>query len=505
MNKIKRTKFTSSSPDFGWDVAPQQPSAPASSTSSSTSGLPPLRWDAPARREKTKGHLTDLSSPHARDAALDDLVEGFHSASTRRAAHWKWTTIVKALQAWGLSPFPPTRDSVLALAASLKTGNYATADSYLQLYRATCERRGWTFTPDLNWLLKDCVRSCLRGRGGPSKALALPFNRLGELDLADDGPWHQNGPVGPGCAIIVGSWFLTREIELSTSRACHITFGTDEVGDPTVRWQLPASKTDQQALGKAMVHGCACSPSSSCGCPYHSAKAQLDRLLRLFPSRFKNGVADVDLPLFPTAAGNTVDKDPMTSTIIAAAKKLNTELTSSDDSARVSGHSLRVTGAQGLSKLGVDTWAIQLLGRWGSATVLDYIKEVPLELASTWAKRAARSSNLAAATSAPRPETLSPPLPSSGPTLPAASMAPLAGSLAREREQNAEEALRPPATKYIKSSTGIWHKVLPSGVSGPMSTWSTRCGWMFSRSDSALVDSLPDRVLEFSKCQRCAP
>ena len=124
----------------------------------------------------------------------------------------------------------------MALAASLKASGFVTADSYLYQYRLACERKGFGFTTQLDALLKDCARSCQRGVGAPTKALALPFRRLGELDLADDGPWFREGPVGPGCAVVVGSWFLTREIELSTTRASHLTLDTDEQGDPVVKW-----------------------------------------------------------------------------------------------------------------------------------------------------------------------------------------------------------------------------------------------------------------------------
>ena len=506
--KTKKRRTDAQDVNFGWETSPEAPRGPASqAASSSTPGLPSLRWDAPARRERTRGQLTNLSSPLERDVALDELIGGFQAASTKRASQWKWETILKALKAWGLEPFPPSRDTILALAASLKAGNYATADSYLQLYRANCERKGWGLTPDLAWLLKDCVRSCLRGRGGPTKALALPFGRLGELDLLSDEPWHLNGPIGPACAIVVGSWFLARELELSTSRARLITLDTDDAGEPTVRWHLPASKTDQQALGKAVVHGCACGPSATCGCPYHAAKAQLERLKRWFPTRFAGEVPDMDLPLFPTASGGVVDKEAMTETIIGAARFLKVKCSTPDGGARISGHSLRVTGAQGLSRLGVDTWAVQLLGRWGSATVLEYIKEVPLELASSWAKRAARSNTLESAVAVPRPSILvvSSTSSSSSSALPPASSAPLAAALATESDLLAEEAARPTAIKFIKSSTGIWHKVMPSGYTGPMSSWSTRCGWQFARSDSALVPAMPPNTLSFSKCQRCAP
>ena len=42
------------------------------------------------------------------------------------------------------------------------------------------------------------------------------------------------------------------------------------------------------------------------------------------------------------------------------------------------GHSMRVGGAQSLACEGLDTWAIQLLRRWGSEAVLGYIRTAPL-------------------------------------------------------------------------------------------------------------------------------
>ena len=151
-----------------------------------------------------------------------------------------------------------------------------------------------------------------------------------------------------------------------------------------VRWSLPASKTDTEARGVARAHGCSCSVGAPASCPFCAVVAQLARLQTLFPHRWAGGVADADLPLFPTLEGAVVTKDRMAATIVEAAKRLKVPLASADRSARVSGHSLRVTGAQGLARAGVDVWAIQLLGRWGSSAVLEYIREVPLELATPW-------------------------------------------------------------------------------------------------------------------------
>ena len=47
-----------------------------------------------------------------------------------------------------------------------------------------------------------------------------------------------------------------------------------------------------------------------------------------------------------------------------------------DGSEAITGHSLRAPRAQGLYRLGLDTWTAQLFGRWGSATVA-YAASVP--------------------------------------------------------------------------------------------------------------------------------
>merc|ERR1712051_1097219 len=60
--------------------------------------------------------------------------------------------------------------------------------------------------------------------------------------------------------------------------------------------------------------------------------------------------------------------------------QLGQPLASMDGSSRVSGHTLRVTGAQGLTRLGFPLWAVQLLGRWGSDTVKAYVGAAALDV-----------------------------------------------------------------------------------------------------------------------------
>ena len=137
------------------------------------------------------------------------------------------------------------------LAAVLKRGSYASAAQYLSEYKLEAERQGQIMGgPELR-ALKDCKRSCERGMGQPMRVLAFPFSRLGELP-GGTAPWAPGGPLSPRNAIVAGSCFLTREVELSTARACLVEIQLKP--SLHVTWCLPVSKTDQQALGGRRTH-----------------------------------------------------------------------------------------------------------------------------------------------------------------------------------------------------------------------------------------------------------
>ena len=65
-----------------------------------------------------------------------------------------------------------------------------------------------------------------------------------------------------------------------------------------------------------------------------------------------------------------------------AASSLGVPLAAPDGSERISGHSLRVTGAQGLTNLGWHLWVVQLHGWWGSDVVRRYVRDSPLRSAA---------------------------------------------------------------------------------------------------------------------------
>ena len=98
-------------------------------------------------------------------------------------------------------------------------------------------------------------------------------------------------------------------------------------------------------------------------------------LKEMFPLRFVGGAPQGALPFFPSAGGGVVTKIGFTQTIEQAAKRLGLPTASLDQMERITGHSMRPSGAQFLANLGLDTYTVQLLGRWGSNTVAKYIRE----------------------------------------------------------------------------------------------------------------------------------
>ena len=72
----------------------------------------------------------------------------------------------------------------------------------------------------------------------------------------------------------------------------------------------------------------------------------------------------------------------MAEAIREAGRMLGVSVSSPDGSERITGHSLRVSGAQGLAQLGWHLWTVQLHGRWGSEVVKRYFRDSPLASAA---------------------------------------------------------------------------------------------------------------------------
>ena len=206
---------------------------------------------------------------------------------------------------------------------------------------------------------------------------------------------------------------MLREVELSLARIHHLSFSRGPLGFLEVTWLLPASKMDPGAVGISRAHGCSCGtcvlgappaslddsasslPLSLTLCPTRAAArqvlhAQELRSLLSTSDPFGPWSLQGEFPLFPTLAGLTLDKVAVVGTVVEAARGLGIPHTDPDGRERFGGHSLRVGGAQSLSRAGIESRDIALLARWGSSTVLEYIQDAPLGRSHLVAGRAVR-------------------------------------------------------------------------------------------------------------------
>ena len=485
--------------------------------------------------------MPDLTVPVAKAAALAEFHEGMYAGSSRHSMAFKWKTILRAFADWGTEPYPPSIGKVHWLGATLKAGGYRSAAGYLSLYRSSCARAGHGFGPELAVAMRDAARSCSRGLGGPLRASPLPLEQLHAL-RGDRSPWVAGGPCSPRNAIVAGTWWLLREIELATVPAhlVEVTWKADRT--PLVSLTLPASKTDQAARGAARCHRCRCeSVGSAYGCPAHAVLDQMAFLQRQFPHLWVDGRPDPSLPLFPGLAGTACSKPAMVGTMVAAATQLAVPLANADGTTRVSGHSLRVGGAQGLARAGFPLWSIQLFGRWGGEAVKAYVGEAALDVftcspTAGGAEQVELTTLLAAAlqTGPPTDRPTEPAdrgahalAPGSGRRhLPEADrleelVATWAGDLRHELREALSLELRvelarrasptPAATRdqaagtevpWVRNErTHIWHvSAVGPGSGQPSRRWASVCGWAFGCSGGFALEAPPEGC---ERCERC--
>jgi hypothetical protein len=168
--------------------------------------------------------------------------------------------------------------------------------------------------------------------------------------------------------LLIGSWWLLREIEAAGAQIEHVTRPTAR----TTKLLLPVSKADPTALGEERTHCCICKDNvTSDFCPACALWEQRSYALGI-------SKGDVTAPLFPNAFGFTATKKAAVDTIIEAAKQLELPIHTASGALRFTGHTMRCSGAVYLAGQGVDLWRIQLLGRWGSETFKLYTKKAPL-------------------------------------------------------------------------------------------------------------------------------
>eukprot|EP00972_Heterocapsa_arctica_P007661 1116498-Heterocapsa_arctica.AAC.1 len=83
----------------------------------------------------------------------------------------------------------------------------------------------------------------------PKQSEGIPLEDLSRLPEGE-APWVPGGPLWPRNVLVLGSWWILREIEVSNSRLRDLHVDTrGGPGAKAATWYLAASKNDTGATG----------------------------------------------------------------------------------------------------------------------------------------------------------------------------------------------------------------------------------------------------------------
>ena len=369
-----------------------------------------------------------------------------------------WEAVAK--RAGFSQPFKLTPNLVFTVVGVLKAADYRSAVNYLEAAKGLHIEMGHDMTPQLRQACRRAARSAKRDLGPSKQAEVIPLKILATfLCIEAVAP---GGPLAPGRACLIASWWLLREVEASHVRREHVE----------VHWRakmvtikLPNSKTDLMALGTSRSHSCACHVAAANLCPFHAMVAQL--------ALSSSTPGNVCQWVFPTSDGNKPTKKGWSATFMEVALKANLDTHDANGAPRFSGHSARASGAFHLALCKVELWRIQLFGRWSSQAFLRYIRAAPL----------ANLHELAIEAASPGQPLCAPP-----PQLQIAdavehALVPLNQEMQEELADEEAPMANPVNDVFISNSAtgGKVHKILCKSEQVHPRHWRTRCGWYFGR------------------------
>lgn len=329
--------------------APQQPTAAG-------------RWDhAPLVPSTTRASLTlalTAAQPNNRKRALESLDADILARSTQPAQASRVRTYRSLCAAWQVQAFPMTTESVRCCAASLKAGHYRSAQLYFQAAMGYQLRSlGSIVEPLVKATVKDCVRSIKRGLGPAALKDSFDVWAIFEVPSDSIGAFDIHNVYHARDVVVLGCWFMLREVELSAAKLAHLYLQENQVV-----LLLPVHKTQQDGSLTNRALGCACSNSRPLPlCPWHAAHRHLRRVRLHHRYREQH-----DFPLVPDGEGFILSKVQSVALINLVLAESGIELTRPDENnvarRRFGGHAMRVSGAQFLSASGVSTPLVQLFG-----------------------------------------------------------------------------------------------------------------------------------------------
>ena len=305
-----------------------------------------LRTDFPLIR--TEGGRAGVDEPGHDSEAMARVLRETHTATSRKSIRGRLVWWEARAKRRGIEPYPLDHYKLKLAAGLLKSGQYRSAGQCLYTVKKAHIEQGFDWKPDLDVLLGDLRRSCARGLGGTRQAAPLPMGAMSTTQRFCSTEWPRGWE-----AIVVGSWWLLREVELASLRKEDIRF-TEGQGCGGAELTVRASKADTEAAGCTRAHACTCPVAI---CPVKAARALTQGLEageRALQDKEGRGLSKKDTIRLLKA--------------YAASQGVHTK--------RITGHSLRTTGTQQLAEAGLSSEQIRLFGRWASSTnMLKYARD----------------------------------------------------------------------------------------------------------------------------------
>lgn len=373
-----------------------------------------------------------------------------------------------------------SRESLTKASIAFLAGGYKNPQGYFNwAWQNHLNVTGKQPDPELKRLLKQYLRSIRRNAGETTSKNAFPVIDYPWRDLINSRPTDEQ--YFAGC-IIVGCWFMLRGTELRNLRRQHIQINTT---NKIIELQLPQQKTDQIGRGCRRRITCVCkSFTIDIPCPFHLGlnlthafdrrrqdPAQLEPAFFLSDNSLKQlSHAELvhQMNLVATRLGEqTMDRNPDNTL-----------------KPRFGQHTMRVSGAQLLTHIQIDTHLIQLLGRWGSDAIKFYVQDAQANTHSITGQRRVL------------------------PITQQSTESPLLHELSQQVKELRDSFtnLTHPFVRNEDAKPKCLHRRQPADCTAnsiPV-TWAATCGWPYGNKNIMFFASTNEALLDETRlCTRC--
>lgn len=149
---------------------------------------------------------------------MEELHRGVYAATSQGPQAALLRTWEKFHQAWFsgcLDPYPLTANTIRAVSAMFRAGNYGSYRNYAFAAKGQHIRMGFQWSQQLDKILKDCIRSVNRGLGCSNRS--EPIDLIKAVDTTWCWPLNDNHagmPLDTTALILVACAFVCGEILL---------------------------------------------------------------------------------------------------------------------------------------------------------------------------------------------------------------------------------------------------------------------------------------------------